>query len=68
MVWKIPRFYNPPFLKLTWQWLENPPWMKMYLERLLCPIFLGNLGPRKPATIALKIGHQRLSRYIFIEV
>ena len=28
-----------------------------HLERLLCPIFLGNLGPLKPATIALKIEH-----------
>ena len=27
------------------------------LERLLCPIFLGNWKPLKPATIALKIGH-----------
>ena len=27
------------------------------LERLLCPIFLGNKIPLKPATIALKIGH-----------
>ena len=26
-----------------------------YLERLLCPIFLGNWKPLKPATIALKI-------------
>ena len=26
-------------------------------------IFLGNNIPLKPATIALKIGHQRLSRY-----
>ena len=27
------------------------------LERLLCPIFLGNEKPLKPTTIALKIGH-----------
>ena len=27
------------------------------LERLLCPICLGNEKPLKPATIALKIGY-----------
>ena len=40
-----------------WKWKEFVPWKRDHLERLLCPIFLGNWKPLKPATITLKIGH-----------
>ena len=62
---------NPPgsrwFHSRCHHWGRKPvTWQPFFfggdLERLLCPIFLGNWKPLKPATIVLKIGHQRLSR------
>ena len=40
-----------------WKGLSTNQLLYRFLERLLCPIFVGNWKPLKPATFALNIGH-----------
>ena len=43
---------------------ESTVGIYIHLERLLCPIFLGNVTPKTSNPVALKIGHKRLSRHV----